>query len=261
MRKGKELLINIQNKLMFSWFFKKSTSLEQHTKFISKTSWIGELNQPINKEFIQQLFYETFDFENYTICKTHGSIIAVLPSNYFYARLTFGKTKESDVLIIVFNETDDNPIVSPIIRVFGESLEKYGLLKGTEQKIPKQLKQLNFVEFNQFAFDTNVEISESERRCSAVLKKNTTIIKVSEVLSKILSKEGFTGVKRSTGLQFEKEKEIIIAHVGKNNQNDIIMNLQWNEEVKEWIQLAESIGKALAEKGQLAIFEKLEVEV
>ncbi|EDR27920.1 hypothetical protein EDI_199720 [Entamoeba dispar SAW760] len=246
---------------MFSWFFKKNTPLEQHTKFISKTSWICELNQPINKEFIHQLFYETFDFENYTICKTHGSIIAILPSNYFYARLTFGKTKESDVLIIVFHETDDNVIVSPIIRVFGESLEKYGLLKETEQKIPKQLKQLNYVEFNQFAFDTNFEISENERRCSAVLKTDTNILKIFDVLSKIVSKEGFTGVKRNTGLQFEKGKEIIIAHVGKNKQKDTIMNLQWNEEVKEWIQLAERIGKSLAEKRQLAVFEKLEVKV
>ena len=95
---------------MFNWFFKKPSFTEQHTTFISTTTWIAEINEPIQKDAIHCIFSQIFDFEHFGVCKNGNSMIAVLPTTLNYAKITFGETKKSKVVIVLFNE---NNLIDP----------------------------------------------------------------------------------------------------------------------------------------------------
>ncbi|ELP93988.1 hypothetical protein EIN_181550 [Entamoeba invadens IP1] len=245
---------------MFSWFFRKESPLDLHTKFLSSTSWVAELNEPINKEFIYTLFYTTFEFEHFQLSKTNTSIVAVLPAFMFFAKLTFGKTKECDVVVITFSETEENDAVSTVIRVFGEELERYGLLKDMQQKLPKTIQQKDFITFHQFAYENDVELSETDFRCSVILRSTLPPAKIVEVVTQILNKKTFTSAKDQQTLVFTKENDKMTLAVGKNEEGQTVMNMQWSAESPNWLTISELICNAFTEFGFLLSFEKVGIK-
>lgn len=235
----------------FSWFFKTKTPIQLHTKFVSSTVFIAEIHSQADRDYINQLFFDLFDFEHYDVLLSKSSLLAFFSQNGCFARMTYGKTEHSDIILITFKDIEES-VVSPIIRVFAQNLEDNGLLKDMELKQPKEVKKLLCKQIGQYAYEKYITVNEEEKHVHYILSQKD-VKKSIEIVSKYLKEKGYKGKKNENDLIFEKEKEKITVQIGKNAEKETIMNLGFDG-LENWKELGLNLGKVFVQNEVLFIF-------
>ncbi|KAL7717919.1 hypothetical protein QTN25_004619 [Entamoeba marina] len=241
---------------MFNWFFKAPPPSEKHTTFASSNTWIAEVNNPVDKQIIRYIFSSVFQLEHFVPTEFGSSLLAILPIDLLFAQMTFGTTKESDIVLVTFKDNEDENVVTPIIRLFGERLQQCGLLKDMTPKIPKNIDNPTIIPFTTFAKQQNIDIDNLSMY--AILKSTLTVIDVTNLISKKICSFGYQGYQHESRVVFEKEEVSIELGMGTNEDEEVIMHLKCSKENENWAEITETIGELLTMNNFLLIYEKIQ---